>query len=184
MQDPNIKLKEFLEKEKTYLEDLKKTDLEKNWKKFQRTLKSKSSRDLISPFGDKFRLLFRIAAAVILLLGVSAILYFTSYLPAHHIVQVRAEPGHMDIRLSDGTDIALNEGAVLNYPGKLKRRIREVTLTGEAYFDVIKAEKSPFFVYVGEITVQVAGTSFNTNASPISIVFPNADPLPIVFSLK
>ena len=112
IQDPNIKLKEFLEKEKSYLEDLKKIDLDKNWKKFQKTLKSKSSRDMISPFSDKFRLLFRIAAAVILLLAVSAILYFTSYLPTHHIVQVHAEPGHMDIRLSDGTDIALNEGAM------------------------------------------------------------------------
>ena len=32
--DPNIKLTNFLEEEKVFLDDLKKVDTEKNWKRF------------------------------------------------------------------------------------------------------------------------------------------------------
>ena len=107
------------------------------------------------------RFLITAAAAVILLLIVATTLYFTTYLPSHHMMEARAEPGYTDILLSDGTSISLNEGAVLNYPEKLKRRVREVTLSGEAFFEVRRAEKCPFYVYVGEMTVRVTGTSFN-----------------------
>jgi ferric-dicitrate binding protein FerR (iron transport regulator) len=161
MHDPDIKLNNFLEEEKRYIEDLKKIDLDKNWNRFNRTLTEKSSRLRVFPFSYKYRVLIRTAAAAILLLLVATTLYFTTYLPTQHIIQARAEPGHTDIRLSDGTDISLKEGAVLYYPEKLKRRTREVTLSGEAFFDVRQAEKSPFIVYVGEMTVRVIGTSFN-----------------------
>lgn len=161
MQDPDIKLNKFLEEEKSYLEDLKMVDLEKNWDRFQRSIEAKSSTVPVYPFGRKYRFLFRATAAAILLLVVATTLYITTYLPSNQIIQARAEPGHTDIRLSDGTDVSLNIGAVLNYAEKLNRRVREVTLSGEAFFDVRHAEKSPFYVYVGEMTVQVVGTSFN-----------------------
>jgi len=161
MQNPDKKLNQFLEEEKTFLEELEKVNLDKNWDRFQRTLKAESPLALAEPFIRKYRFLFRAAAAAVLLLMVSATLYFTTYLPSHHMLQTLAEPGHTDIILSDGTTISLNEGAVLNYPEKLKRRVREVSLTGEAYFEVHRAEMSPFFVFVGDMTIRVTGTSFN-----------------------
>jgi ferric-dicitrate binding protein FerR (iron transport regulator) len=161
MHDPDIKLNKFLEEEKSYLEDLKKIDLDGNWNRFRQTLSEKSQRVQVVPFSYKYRVLIRSAAAVLLLLVVTTTLYFTTHLPSQHIIQAHAGPGHADISLSDGTDISLKEGAVLHYPEKLKRRTREVTLAGEAFFDVKQAEKSPFFVYVDEMTVRVTGTSFN-----------------------
>ena len=107
MHDPNIKLNKFLEEEKSYIEDLKQIDLDKNWKRFNRTLQEKSSRVRDNAFSYKYRILIRAAAAAILLLVVTATLYFTTYLPSQHIIQAHAEPGHTDIRLSDGTDIVL-----------------------------------------------------------------------------
>jgi len=160
-ENPDSKLNKFFQEEKRFVEDLKKIDLDGNWNRFSRTLSEKSRRVQVVPFKYKYRIILRAAAAVLLLLVVTTTLYFTTHLPSQHIIQAHAGPGHADIRLSDGTDISLKEGAVLHYPEKLKRRTREVTLTGEAFFDVKQAEKSPFFVYMDEITVRVTGTSFN-----------------------
>ncbi len=161
MQDTDSKLDRFLKKEKSYLEDLKEVDLKKNWVRFQQTEKVRSPKAVDYLFRPKYRFLFRAAAAAILLLVVVSGLYITTYLPTDHMVQACAEPGHTDFLLSDGTAISLNVGAVLNYPEKLKHRVREVSLSGEAFFEVKRADKSPFYVYVGEMIVQVAGTSFN-----------------------
>ena len=161
MQDQEDRLKGFFEKEKIYLEELKEVDLVKNLARFQQTLKERSPQVVDYPSRPKYWYLFRAAAAVILLLMLVTTLYFITYLPMNHMVRACAEPGHTDLMLSDGTAISLNEGAVLNYPEKLKRQVREVTLSGEAFFEIKKAEKSPFYIYVGETTVLVTGTSFN-----------------------
>ena len=161
MQDTDSKLDRFLKKEKSYLEDLKEVDLKKNWVRFQQTEKVRSPKALDYLFRPKYRVLYRAAAAAILLMMVVPALYLITNLPKDHMVQAFAEPGHTDFLLSDGTAFSLNVGAVLNYPEKLKRRVREVRLSGEAFFEVKRAEKSPFYVYVGEMTIQVTGTSFN-----------------------
>jgi transmembrane sensor len=159
--DPDMKLESFLEEEKVFLEDLKNVDVEKNWKRFLQSAGQESPMLRTYPFGRKLRLLTRIAAAVALLLAVTAIIYITTQRPVHQLIQARAGLHNMEIFHSDGTIITLNEGAVLTYPEKLNRRSREVTLDGEAYFQVERAEKSPFYIYIGDMTVKVVGTSFN-----------------------
>ncbi|MGW8316484.1 MAG: FecR family protein [Bacteroidales bacterium] len=159
--DPDIKLNKFLEEEKRFLEDLKSIDLEKNWERFQHSVQAGSARTAMHPVHKKYRFILRIAAAVALLLAVSATLYITMVLPSRQMIQARAEPSHMEITLSEGTQIALNQGAVLGYPERLGRRIRRVILSGEAFFDVSKVKNSRFYVEVGTATVLVTGTQFN-----------------------
>jgi len=170
MQNPDRKLSQFLEEERSFLEELEKVDLNKNWDRFQRTLEAKSKQTSALPFSRKYRFLIRAAAAAVLLLLVSTALYITTYLPAHHMLQARAEPGHTDIILSDGTAISLNEGGVLTYPEKLKRRERAVNLSGEAFFQVERVKKSPFYVFVGGMTVRVTGTAFNIREDAIATI--------------
>jgi transmembrane sensor len=160
-ENPDSKLNEFFLKEKRYLEDLKAIDLDRNWERFQMSVHAGSVRVPVNRFSQNYRVLFRIAAAVALLLAVSATLYFTTVLPSHHMIQARAEPSHMEITLSEGTQISLNQGTVLSYPERLKRRNREVILSGEAFFDVSKVKNSRFYVAVGAMTVRVTGTAFN-----------------------
>jgi ferric-dicitrate binding protein FerR (iron transport regulator) len=157
----NILLQSFLEEEKGFVEDLKKVDVEKNWRRFLQSAGQESPLLRIHPFGRKLRFITRIAAAALLLLAATATLYFTAKRPAHQLIQAKAGLHNMEISLSDGTVITLNEGAVLTYPEKLNRRSREVALDGEAYFQVERAEKSPFYIYIGDRTVKVVGTSFN-----------------------
>jgi transmembrane sensor len=71
------------------------------------------------------------------------------------------------IELPDGTQVWLNANSQLNYGnGNFGVQGREVTLTGEAFFDVTKNEKIPFIIHTGNITITVKGTAFNVKAYP------------------
>ena len=70
------------------------------------------------------------------------------------------------IVLPDGTNLWLNAGSNLRYSIPFVRGTREVQLSGEAYLDVTKNEKSPFIVKTENSEVEVLGTKFNINAYP------------------
>ncbi len=63
--------------------------------------------------------------------------------------------------LVDGTKVWLNSGSVLQFPTQFEDKKREVSLKGEAFFEVTKNEKQPFRVNANELKVEVLGTSFN-----------------------
>jgi len=67
------------------------------------------------------------------------------------------------IRLPDGTHVTLNGGSVLTYPASFEKT-RQVTLTGEGYFDVVKDEKRPFIVNSNNLSAKVLGTRFGFKA--------------------
>lgn len=68
------------------------------------------------------------------------------------------------VTLSDGTRVWLNSSSTLRFPASFTGANRQVTLTGEAYFEAaINAEK-PFVVAVDSLRVTVLGTNFNIMA--------------------
>lgn len=69
------------------------------------------------------------------------------------------------IQLPDGTQVWLEGGTVLDYPGQFGSRSREVYLKGEAFFEVKKDERRPFVVHTRFLQTTVLGTSFNVDAS-------------------
>lgn len=71
-----------------------------------------------------------------------------------------------NIQLSDGTNVWLNSGSKMEYPGSFTNRKgkREVTLDGEGYFEVAKNAKKPFVVQTGKYNIEVLGTKFNVDA--------------------
>ena len=66
-----------------------------------------------------------------------------------------------DFVLPDGSHVWLNSGSVLNYPDTFKDGVRQVTLSGEAFFDIVKDEVHPFLVKAGKMHIEVKGTRFN-----------------------
>lgn len=77
--------------------------------------------------------------------------------------------GTYQITLPDGTKVWLNAASTLKYPSRFADDERLVTLEGEAYFDVAKAEQQsawPFRIEVGGQSVEVTGTQFNLSAYP------------------
>ncbi|MDR1371070.1 MAG: FecR family protein [Dysgonamonadaceae bacterium] len=66
--------------------------------------------------------------------------------------------------LSDGTKIWVNSGSKLIYPQRFAGDRREIFIEGEAYLEVAKNEKIPFFVKTELWEIKVTGTSFNVCA--------------------
>jgi ferric-dicitrate binding protein FerR (iron transport regulator) len=65
------------------------------------------------------------------------------------------------IILPDGSQVWLNSDSKLSYGARFNDTIREVSLEGEAYFDVIKDKKRPFVVMTNALNIRVLGTAFN-----------------------
>lgn len=68
--------------------------------------------------------------------------------------------------LSDGTRVWMNSASRLKYPVIFPGDKREVFLSGEAFFDVVKDDSAPFIVNTGTGNIEVLGTEFNVKCYP------------------
>jgi transmembrane sensor len=113
--------------------------------------------------------------AAVLALAIVSFLYFnyTLRLDSGH---AQAKDAHIEtyfnesdtvkeVTLQDGSLVALQPNAKLSVKKFGDSNKREVYLDGEAFFEVTHDENNPFFVYTGDITTRVLGTSFNINAN-------------------
>jgi ferric-dicitrate binding protein FerR (iron transport regulator) len=78
---------------------------------------------------------------------------------------VAAEDKKRVVHLPDGSTVLLNRHSTLDYPPDIAGG-REVTLSGEAYFDIVHRTGQPFLVHTGKIVTKVLGTAFNVKAYP------------------
>jgi transmembrane sensor len=76
------------------------------------------------------------------------------------VKHTNATTSNQKITLSDGSRITLAPQSSIAYPAVFEDSRREVTLTGEALFQVTRNPEQPFFVNAGEVTTKVLGTSF------------------------
>lgn len=113
--------------------------------------------------------IYRVAAAIILLIGAGMLYYYISDSDVTYITETSREAiiyntEHdqiIDIHLTDHIYIQLNsqsELQVLSYDDKLAPRL--VFLAGEAYFNIDKAQEG-FEIITEAGVVQVMGTAFN-----------------------
>jgi len=63
--------------------------------------------------------------------------------------------------LTDNSIVFLQPGSEISYFKSYNKENREVFLVGEAFFEVTKNTKKPFFVYGGNTITKVLGTSFS-----------------------
>ncbi|WP_321370020.1 FecR domain-containing protein [uncultured Draconibacterium sp.] len=98
---------------------------------------------------------------VALLLGGLAVQMWSQRNYEERFAEVKVPLGQMsEITLCDGTHVWLNSGTTLKYSNSFGRESRNVTLDGEAYFDVEKSDV-PFRVKLKHSFVEVLGTQFN-----------------------
>ena len=69
-----------------------------------------------------------------------------------------------NLTLADGTNVWLNARSEMRYPAVFTGNKREITLDGEAYFEVTHNEDKPFVVQTNKCNVEVLGTKFNVEA--------------------
>lgn len=70
----------------------------------------------------------------------------------------------VNLTLPDGTNVWLNALSEMRYPAAFVGAKREVTLNGEAYFEVAHDANKPFLVRTVPCNVEVLGTKFNVEA--------------------
>jgi len=66
-----------------------------------------------------------------------------------------------EITLADGSQVWVNAGSELKYPLTFNGKVREVYLSGEAYFDIAQDATKPFIIHTGKVITTVLGTAFN-----------------------
>ena len=112
--------------------------------------------------------LVRVAAAVALLvsawLGVSR---WTDRAP-RLVAQQTSDGAKQQYTLPDGTVVWLNARSRLSYPEAFAGDTREVTLAGEAFFEVKRDPRRPFVIRAGGTLTRVLGTSFNLRVDSAS----------------
>ncbi len=98
---------------------------------------------------------FWYAAAAILIIACGASIFYL-YTP----ITTSTKFGEVKtIKLNDGSLITLNTGSSITYP-RIFWSKRNVTLNGEAFFEVKHNADKPFTVTAGKLFVNVLGTSF------------------------
>lgn len=122
----------------------------------------------VSSFGKVLRFFSRVAAILILPLLAYSV-FVTVKLNSgtsqnkEIVWQTVKTPAGMqtDFLLPDGSHIWLNSGSVFKYPVTFASDVRQVELTGEAFFDVVKIPGHPFLVQAGKMNIAVKGTRFD-----------------------
>lgn len=107
------------------------------------------------------------AAFVMMLLGITSYLSYQEGAKQINPSQIEVfNPlGRLStVTLPDGSKVTLNAGTTLSYPQAFVAKNREVSMKGEAFFEVVHDAKHPFIVKADEISVKVLGTQFNVKA--------------------
>lgn len=109
----------------------------------------------------KLSWLYKIAAVLLLLLGLSG-LYFLSQEFSHDEMIV-LNSGSQNIRtveLSDGTIVKMGSNSIFTYPKQFKKNVRRVKVNGQCFFQVKKDTEKPFIIQTENMEVTVLGTQF------------------------
>jgi len=154
------------------------TALQNTWMKIeQKEQDRKMEQKLIQLWNTTW---FRKIAAI-LVFGLLSVYVYNNYFANNHndsyydqIVNNTDEDGLLEqinnsnkpqiITLSDGSSVLLQPKSKLSYPKIFRGNERNVYLSGEAFFEISKNPKKPFFVHANEIVTKVVGTSFRVKA--------------------
>jgi ferric-dicitrate binding protein FerR (iron transport regulator) len=108
------------------------------------------------------------AASVLLVIGLAWLFTKQKTMGAATVAKTKqvfnSTAQKMTLTLSDGSTVELLPNSTLSYPENFTSSKREVTVSGEANFDIAKDAARPFSVYSHSISITVLGTRFTVSA--------------------
>lgn len=119
-----------------------------------------------SPYSRTLRWMYGMAAAA----AIAGLLFYSGWFGRKEASTIASykessSPGERrSFQLSDGSVVMLNSGSTLEVAENFNREVRELTLNGEAYFEVAHNTAKPFIVHTANMEVKVLGTVFNVRA--------------------
>lgn len=140
-----------------------------SWKKFKNQIESKEEEEEKERRRQIFRSFLKMASIVIVSIGLSWLTFSLTTVkkPITAKNEVITPIGSKtQIVLPDGTKVWLNSGSNLTYYSDYNGQSRDVVLSGEAFFEVVKNPKRPFVVKTGKIDIKAYGTAFNVKSYP------------------
>jgi ferric-dicitrate binding protein FerR (iron transport regulator) len=154
-------------------------DVDAAWNRMQKRMAREARHDSGIRNLRSSRGFWASAASVLLIAGI-----FTVY-------QLLKSPGQIQLAstgkvlvdsLPDGSKVKLNSHSTLSFPETFDAAVREVRLTGDAFFEVRLDSLQPFIVDAGMAKIMVLGTSFRVNTHPEGVEDPVrvADPVRVV----
>ena len=102
----------------------------------------------------------RVAALIIILFGIYFVFDNVNQVETHTYTATVAQVNSPFV-LPDGSNIIMNEGVRIDYPEQFSNDIRNVSFSGEAFFDIAHNPQKPMIIEAGDVRVKVLGTSFN-----------------------
>lgn len=118
----------------------------------------------MKPKNKAFFYLRAVAAAIILIVVTTLYVKYTAKIEPQMQTLFVPSGQRAELMLADGTKVWLNAGTTFTFPTHFGDQHREVTLDGEAYFDVKKDADRMFTVKTVDHDVNVFGTEFNVFA--------------------
>ena len=167
----------FQEIERHWKSENEKLDLYKSnsWQKFQNKITEPEIPIHQARKTNFIGLHTKIAASIILLIGAFMFWFIYQQESAQELTEVKQvemitkyNPAGIKttLVLPDKSKVKLNADSKLIFPKSFNGKTREVTLNGEAFFEIEENPEKPFIVHTGEINTEVKGTSFNVSAYP------------------
>lgn len=141
-----------------------KSDADALWSKMEAGINKNKPKEIRFTLNN-FRWFSGVASVLLLLL-----LSFTGYIAGEwYDTNTRSQTyfsynGKSKVKLPDGSEVWLNAGATLEYTASAWSKTRNVSLNGEACFEVTKDPDRPFIVKSHGVAVIVHGTCFNIDA--------------------
>lgn len=158
----------YLERRKQQLEvPLKQTDIDKQWLHLLDRIFELSATENKRSFLKYYRLTG--IAASLLLFCFFGWVYVKNTKNANNTTQTlqSAQNSGGRLTLPDGTQIFMAPNSKITYTNSFNTEKRELTLIGEAFFDVKHDAQKPFIIRTNnQLAVTVLGTSFNVYARP------------------
>ncbi len=105
------------------------------------------------------------AASVALIIAIGSIVSLLAIWQQPTVVQSGQNSSTLVHTLADGSTVYLKANTKLKYSKRFSRTDRNVTLDGEAFFDIESDPKNPFQINTEKATIAVLGTSFTVKST-------------------
>lgn len=118
--------------------------------------------------GATFNGRFALSLAASLVLIACATIYILSDLSGlkrEMMILSNTESTTLVKTLEDGSVVYLASGSQITYPSRFDKHKREITLRGDAFFEVAKDKNAPFVIDANVMKIKVLGTSFNVRTT-------------------
>jgi transmembrane sensor len=105
--------------------------------------------------------LLRVAAVIILVIGIGFLMNDIVFSPGQLIVSGNEMKNNEPYPMADGSLVYLHGNSEISFHDNFGKKSREVILKGEAFFEIEKNEGLPFLIKTNHASIKVLGTSFN-----------------------